>query len=31
LALKEDPTLETESLGDGEMKRIRIIPKSQTP
>jgi spoIIIJ-associated protein len=31
LALKEDPALETESLGDGEMKRIRIIPKSQTP
>jgi spoIIIJ-associated protein len=30
LALKEDPALETESLGDGEMKRIRIIPKSQT-
>ncbi|MBS3921274.1 MAG: KH domain-containing protein [Deltaproteobacteria bacterium] len=31
LALKEDPTLDTESLGEGEMKRIRIIPKSQTP
>lgn len=31
LALKEDPALETESLGEGEMKRIRIIPKSQTP
>ena len=30
LALKEDPALETESLGEGEMKRIRIIPKSQT-
>ncbi len=29
LALKEDPGLETESLGEGEMKRIRIIPKSQ--
>ena len=31
LALKEGPALETESLGDGEMKRIRIIPKSHTP
>lgn len=31
LALKEDPGLETESLGEGEMKRIRIIPKSLTP
>jgi len=31
LALKEDPALETESLGEGEMKRIRIISKSQTP
>ena len=31
LAIKEDPALETESLGEGEMKRIRIIPKSQTP
>ncbi len=30
LAIKEDPALETESLGEGEMKRIRIIPKSQT-
>ena len=30
LALKEDPNLETESLGEGEMKRIRILPKSQT-
>jgi spoIIIJ-associated protein len=31
LAIKEDPALETESLGEGEMKRIRIIPKSHTP
>jgi spoIIIJ-associated protein len=31
MALKEDPLLETESFGEGEMKRIRIIPKSQTP
>jgi len=29
LALKEDPDLATESLGEGEMKRIRILPKSQ--
>ena len=31
LAIKENPALETESLGEGEMKRIRIIPKSHTP
>jgi len=31
LALKEDPDLATESLGEGEMKRIRIVPKSHTP
>ena len=31
MALKEDPLLETESLGEGDMKRIRIIPKSLTP
>lgn len=31
LALKEDPSLTTESLGEGETKRIRIIPQSQTP
>jgi spoIIIJ-associated protein len=30
LALKEDPGLETESLGEGEVKRIRILPKSHT-
>ncbi len=30
MALKEDPSLETESIGEGEMKRIRIISKSQT-
>lgn len=30
LALKDDPALETLSLGDGEMKRIRILPKSKT-
>ncbi len=28
MALKNDPTFETESLGEGEMKRIRITPKS---
>ena len=26
MALKEDPLLKTESLGEGEMKRIQIIP-----
>jgi spoIIIJ-associated protein len=26
LALKEDPFLRTESLGEGEMKRVKIIP-----
>jgi len=26
LALKEDPSLTTESLGEGQMKKIRIIP-----
>jgi spoIIIJ-associated protein len=26
IALKEDPLLRTESLGEGEMKRIKIIP-----
>ena len=26
IALKEDPLLQTESLGEGEMKRIKIIP-----
>lgn len=31
LALKEDPALKTESLGEGEMKIIRIILKSKTP
>ena len=31
VALKEDPSLTTESIGEGEMKRIKIIPKSQTP
>ena len=27
LTLKEDPSIETESLGEGEMKRVNIIPK----
>ena len=27
LAIKEDPSLETESLGEGEVKRITIMPK----
>lgn len=31
LAIKEDPDLEAESLGEGEIKRIRITPKSKTP
>jgi len=26
LALKEDPFLKTESIGEGELKRIKIIP-----
>ncbi len=26
IALKEDPSLKTESLGEGEMKRIKIVP-----
>jgi spoIIIJ-associated protein len=26
LTLKEDPSLKTESLGDGELKKVRIIP-----
>jgi spoIIIJ-associated protein len=26
LTLKEDPSLNTESMGEGELKRIRIIP-----
>lgn len=26
LTLKKDPSLKTESLGEGEMKKIRIIP-----
>lgn len=29
LTLKEDPSIETESLGEGDMKRVKIIPKSQ--
>ena len=29
LALKEDPSLETESLGEGELKKIKIIPMKQ--
>jgi spoIIIJ-associated protein len=31
VALKKDPSLRTESFGEGEMKIIKIIPKSQTP
>jgi spoIIIJ-associated protein len=26
LTLKEDPFLETESIGEGELKRVKIIP-----
>ncbi len=29
LTLKEDPSIETESLGEGEMKRVKITPKSK--
>lgn len=29
IALKEDPSLETESLGEGEIKKISIIPKKK--
>ena len=29
ITLKEDPSLRTESLGEGEMKRIKIIPTQQ--
>ncbi len=27
LTLKEDPSLKTESLGEGELKKVKIIPK----
>jgi spoIIIJ-associated protein len=29
LALKEDPLLRTESLGEGDMKRVKIIPSKK--
>jgi len=29
LTLKEDPSLRTESLGEGELKRVKIIPIKQ--
>jgi spoIIIJ-associated protein len=29
LTIKEDPSLETESLGEGELKKIKIIPMKQ--
>lgn len=29
MALKEDPSLRTESLGEGETKKIKIIPKKK--
>ena len=29
LTLKEDPLLRTESLGEGEMKRVKIIPSKK--
>ena len=29
IALKEDPLLRTESLGEGETKRIKILPKEK--
>lgn len=31
MSLREDPLLETESIGEGEMKRVKIVLKSQTP
>ncbi len=30
LALKNDPSIKTESLGEGEMKKIRIFPVGHT-
>lgn len=30
LALKNDPSLKTESLGEGELKRIKIIPTGKS-
>ena len=30
LTLKEDPFLETESIGEGELKRVKIIPVKDT-
>jgi len=29
LTVKEDPSLETESIGEGEVKRVKIIPKGK--
>jgi spoIIIJ-associated protein len=29
LTLKEDPLLRTESFGEGEMKRVKIIPTKE--
>jgi len=29
LTLKEDPSLKTESLGEGELKKVKIIPTSK--
>ncbi len=30
LTLKEDPSLKTESLGEGELKRVKIIPLNKS-
>jgi spoIIIJ-associated protein len=29
LTLKEDPSLKTESIGEGELKRVKIIPTNK--
>jgi spoIIIJ-associated protein len=29
LTLREDPLLQTESIGEGELKRVKIIPKKE--
>ncbi len=31
ITLKEDPSVKTESLGEGEWKKVRIVPASSSP
>ncbi len=31
ITLKEDPAVKTESLGEGEWKKVRIVPASSSP